>query len=260
MRFLRIKAIAVILAAIITVSLVTNVTRLTGKGIVRAESYAFTDIANITISEVKNGETDLLADPDTKVEYGDTITFKMEWTIPDGKEFIAGEELIFDLPGNIVFTSASGELVDNGRYLGTYSINDSKITIVYTDPDFCTLEINRKGSLVFDGKIVDNGNGEQKEQTVIVSFPGVIDLAFHMVPPAGKSDLKITKHFTDAANPNPDHIYDCIVTITSEGTNTNVVFDDEMWPGMYLYTSPEYFSDPELSVARTDVTDSTEAP
>lgn len=81
-----------------------------------------TDLATVTVTQVKtdsaHGSIDLIANPDTEVTYGDTIEVTLSWEIPDGVTFSSSDSFTYTLPGNVIFNSASGNLVDGNRNLG----------------------------------------------------------------------------------------------------------------------------------------------
>lgn len=248
-------------SALVTFILLINLSSFFGGNKV----YAATNlggIASLNILEIKNGTTDLLANPSTPVIYGDIINFKLHWAFPDGPAVPLNEPITYQLPGNVTFTSANGILksTKDGSELGTYDVTDKTITLKYTSTNFCTQDNTRVGDIMLEGIITKNDNGTQVAAPVDVTFDSIGKYTFNMVPPPVTPKLDVVKDIKDVSDPNPDHIYDCYVEITSTGTNNNVVFADEMWPGMYLYTSPEYYTDSSKTTLRTDVTDTSGAP
>ena len=111
---------------------------------------------------------------------------------------------------------------------------------------------------MLEGIITKNDNGTQVAAPVDVTFDSIGKYTFNMVPPPVTPKLDVVKDIKDVSDPNPDPIYDCYVEITSTGTNNNVVFADEMWPGMYL--PPEYYTDSSKTTPRSDVTDTSGTP
>lgn len=231
---------------------------------VKAASAELTSIASIEVSQVKtddsHGAVDLLANPDTPITYGDTIVFKLSWEIPDGLVFSTDDVFTYQIVGDIVFDKASGKLTDGNKNLGTYKIEGKTITIQYTDENFCNNDDKRVGHLKFDGRIKDDGNGAQPDKVYVIQFPAIEKkVTLHMVPPPTDSKVSVTKKFTAADESK--HIYDCVIGVTSTGANTNVLLDDEMWPGMYLYSKPQVFTDAACTKPYTgSYTDETAAP
>lgn len=248
-------------SALITFILLINLSSFFGGNKVYAATN-LNGIASLKILEIKNGTTDLLANPSTPVIYGDIINFKLHWAFPDGPDVPFNEPITYPLPGNVTFTSAHDVLksTKDGSVLGTYEIDGTQITLTYTAPNFCSGDTSRVGDLNLEGIITKNNQQTQVAAPVKVTFDSIDEYTFNMVPPPVTPKLDVLKDITDASNPNPDHIYDCYVQITSTGTNNNVVFADEMWPGMYLYSSPEYFTDSSMTTPRTDVNDTSETP
>ncbi|MBO4591627.1 MAG: hypothetical protein J5684_03590, partial [Eubacterium sp.] len=104
--------------------------------------------------------------------------------------------------------------------------------------------------------IKDNGQGGKPEQDIRLEFPDLVTLTVHMIPPKTSSDVAIKKQIwhvssQDVPQDTPDkyknYIYRSRIRITSNGINSNVQFNDEMWPGMTLYSDPVFYSDLELT-------------
>lgn len=213
----------------------------------RADDSSLTDLANVQITEILNGSVDLIQNPDAEVKYGDKIVVTMAWQIPDGKQFATTDNFTYVLPEEVAFTNASGNLDDGSRKLGTYQISGNVITINYFVDTFCNAEEdNRQGRLRFEGKITDNGEGGQPQQDIKVTFPVDLEYTLHMVPPDKEAKVTVDKKFADYDPVN--HIYDCFITISADNYNTNVTLDDEMWPGMTLYSPLEFYTDSNYSV------------
>ncbi len=218
-----------------------------------------TDIATVSVTEVLNGTTDLIANPETTLTYGDIISVKLEWSIPDGTIVPYNQEIVYKLPDNAKFLDVSGNLDFKGRNLGTYTITGNTIAIKYTDADFCNIEFTRAGELTFDGKISDDGNGGTTPTTVDLVFPAATTVSIKMEPAATAASLSVLKTHEDVDLAN--RVYGFVVAITSTGTNNNVVIDDEMWPGMHLYSVPALYTDANLTTPYTgSYTDNTDAP
>ena len=237
------------------------------KADVNAASYALTDIAQeVKVSSLKNGTTELIGNSGVTVTYGDQINVTLDWSFKDipngGPVLVPGDSYTYELPANMSFTHAQGDLVDAGNNkLGTYDITGTTITISYTDTDFCSVNDNRVGSLLFEGKIVDDGEGGQSVKTVTVTFPVNQSFNIMMVPPATTADVKVSKEFKTIDSTK--HIYECIITATSVGDNTNVKLYDFMWPGMHLHKSCEFYrmvNKTKVPLNASEYTDSSAAP
>ena len=237
------------------------------KADVSAASYALTDIAQeVKVSSLKNGTTELIGNQGVTVTYGDQINVTLDWSfknIPDGGPvLVPGDSYTYALPTNMSFTHAQGDLLDSGNNkLGTYDITGSTITITYTDNDFCQVNDNRVGSLLFEGKIVDDGNGGQTVKTVTVTFPVNQSFNIMMVPPATTAAVHVSKGFNTIDSTH--HIYECIIAATSVGDNTNVKLYDFMWPGMHLYKSCEFYrivNNVKVPLDPSEYTDTSAAP
>lgn len=220
---------------------------------------------SLSVTELKNGTVDLLTDTTATVTYGDTLLVTMKWTLPNGLAIAQGDDYTYTLPDNISFSDTSGELSDGSRDLGTFKIESNVIKICYTDAGFCgPNEQDRQGQLTFSGTLQHDGNGDQPEGPITVTFPVGIDITLNAKKPTQNPTVDVFKQFVDPflPNANPDHIYDCVAEIKSIGANTNVVIDDDMWPGMWLIGSPKFYTDASCTIPldQSRYTDYTSAP
>ena len=245
----------------LTTVLVIVLSLFNGGANLRAADNAFQNIANLTVSELKNGSIDLLNNPNETVTYGDTLEVLMSWTIDDTTTVVQDQPYTYQLPNNITFNHSDGLLKnDSGKVLGNFDITDNVITVTYTDSSFCSGgDTNRVGQLRFDGKIVKDNNNGASEGDLKLIFPQAKEITLHMKKPPVESKVSVTKKFVDTST---SHVYDCIISFTSQGSNTNVKIADEMWPGMYLYGSPKYYTDEACTneIPASRLTDSTPAP
>ena len=191
----------------------------------------------------KNGN-DITA-PGTDVKYGEDFFAEINWDfLPDSGSTVHVSPSItytYDLPSNVQFKDVpSGDIMEGNKDIGDYSIIGNVIKLTYYDTDFCS-RTDRRGSLTFSGRINDDGNGGTLPENVIVSFPGVDSKTLHMIPEDVDPKLTITKTCTEI--PGSNHIYNCIVPITSTSENTDCQFVDKMWPGMTLNSVPEIYTD-----------------
>ncbi|MBR6402171.1 MAG: carboxypeptidase regulatory-like domain-containing protein [Eubacterium sp.] len=190
------------------------------------------------------------------VTYGDTLYVSLSWSFADNTKLIPNVELTYTLPSIIKFRDLKSEITNPaGKVLGDFVLENNVIKITYTDEDFCK-ENKRKGSLTFSGSIKDNGQGKQPEQDITIKFPDKVKVTFHMKPSDTNSEVALKKQIwhvspedvpadTPAADRN--YIYRSRIRITSYGVNSNIKFNDEMWPGMTLYSTPVFYSDINLS-------------
>ena len=221
--------------------------------------------STFNISEVVDNSTgtDLLDENSSnEVTYGDNIIVTMEWAFDDKTPISTDDVFTYQLPDKITFNTVTDrDIMDGDKVVGKFSIIDNKIYIQYTDNTFCN-QNERQGSLSFSGSIQDDGNGKKPEEDITIEFPGAVDLTVHMVPPTENAKVSVSKRIEDTATSIRDHIYDCYIAITSSGKNNNIKFYDEMYPGMSLYSEPEYFTDENYSEPLDDsrLTDSTSKP
>ena len=136
-------------SALVTFILLINLSSFFGGNKV----YAATNlggIASLNILEIKNGTTDLLANPSTPVIYGDIINFKLHWAFPDGPAVPLNEPITYQLPGNVTFTSANGILksTKDGSELGTYDVTDKTITLKQESATLCLKALSLKMIMV----------------------------------------------------------------------------------------------------------------
>ena len=193
------------------------------------------------------------------VTYGDGLDVTITWKFPDGLIISPDEVFVYTLPEGISFNNVTeGGLYDEKRnQLGTYSVskvdNRDVLRINYYDEKFCKVNDNRFGQVTLKSSITDIG-GEQPEQDLTIEFPNEVDVTVHMMPSEIPSSLGISKSMKRVPSDEvPDefgldsidktHVYRTVINIKSTGNNTNVVFDDKMWPGMTLIGEPEFFKD-----------------
>ena len=201
---------------------------------------------DIKVTAMKNGTTDLLSESDPTVTYNSTIFTTIEWKIPDDRKWEPGDEFTYTLPDEMTFEDYSGDLENSTGKKGTYTIKDNVITVKYTDEKFCKVDDKRTGMITFSGAFYNKDSGDPQEKKVDLLFPIDNTISITVKPQDKNSDLSVAKDFYDYDTVN--HIYDCKITVRSFSTNTNVTLDDEMWPGMSLYSKPKYYSDPQCTV------------
>ena len=250
-----------VLSSFLTAAFVLSVTNFADVGtpVNAAGERSLSGEANsFKVSEILNtsdGDRDLLANPNSDVTYGDTITVKFDWSFLDTTSITTEDVFVYELPtksdeqpvSNIVFNDVTNkDIYDGENVVGKFSISGNKIYVQYTDAVFCS-QGSRHGSLSFVGKINDDGNGGDSEKDVTFHFDNYATLQIHMIPPVKDTALEVKKVFDTTATSNTDHIYDCTIRITSTGENNNVTFEDGMYPGMYLYSTPVFYTDAKLT-------------
>ena len=217
-----------------------------------ASSFNITEILNSS-----DGDKDLIANPGSDVTYGDNITVKLEWAFHDTTSITTSDVFVYELPkgseedpmAKILFKDVdSTNIYDGQNIVGEFSISDNKIYVQYTDEVFCK-QGNRHGALSFTGNITDDGKGGTEERDVTINFDSYATLEIHLIPEVVENALSVKKVFDETDRTATDHIYSCLITITSTGENTNVTIDDGMYPGMGLYSVPEFYTDAQLSSA-----------
>ena len=211
-----------------------------------ASSFKITEILNSS-----DGDKDLIANPGSEVTYGDNITVKLEWEFLDTTSITTSDVFVYELPegseetpvSKIIFKDVNNTpIYDGDDVVGKFSISGNKILVQYTDETFCK-QGSRHGSLSFVGNITDDGKGGTEEKDITINFDSYATLEIHMIPETLESALDVRKVFDETKTSSTDHIYNCLITITSTGENTNVQIDDGMYPGMYLYSAPEFYTD-----------------
>ena len=222
-----------------------------------ASSFKITEVVDDSTG------TNLLDDSSSKeVTYGDNIIVTIDWAFDDRTSITTNDVFTYQLPDKITFNTVTDkDIVDGNKVVGKFSIIDNKIYIQYSDNTFCD-QNQRQGSLSFSGCIDDDGKGNKPEEEVTIEFPGAVNLTVHMVPPTENAKVSVSKKIKDTDTSIRDHIYDCYIAIKSKGKNNNISFYDEMYPGMSLYSKPEYYTDENYSEPLDEgrLTDSTKAP
>ena len=218
------------------------------------------EASSFKISEILNssdGDRDLIANPGSDVTYGDNITVKLEWEFADTTPITTSDVFVYELPegseetpvSKIIFNDVSDRpIYDGNNVVGKFSISGNKISVNYTDATFCS-QGSRHGSLSFVGNITDDGKGGDGERDVTINFDAYATLEIHMIPETVDTALEVKKVFEQEPVSSKEHIYECLISITSTGVNTNVKIDDGMYPGMSLYSTPVFYTDAACTTA-----------
>jgi|GEM_PF-6078701 len=64
------------------------------------------------------------------IKYGDKVSVKLYWLVPNNKKIHAGDQLVYTFPDNISWTQTDGDMKNNsGDVIGTYDVNGNTLTI-----------------------------------------------------------------------------------------------------------------------------------
>ncbi len=178
----------------------------------------------------------------SEVENGDRLDAEISWAFKDDMDIGLNEDITYALPEIIDFHASSGPIYDDlNGVVGNYEITDDQITIRYTDQNFLD-GMNRKGRLSFSGYFSGDDIPEDQITPITVDFLGLTSFHLDVKPKEQAANLSIEKLFDSVDE--EDHIYECTIAIGATQANTNVVFYDEMYPGMCLYgSSPKIYTD-----------------
>lgn len=190
-----------------------------------------------------------------KISYGDQLFFEMKWDFKD-EDISTSDVFTYTLPDLVkVQDIINKEIKDNtDTVVGKFSIKDNVITVQYNNEEFCKRD-EKNSYITFKGTIDQNKDGNQNPKDETITFPDAAELHVHLKPADIKSEIyvhkivwRVEESLLPAGTPDSDkdYIYRTKIRFRSKGNNSSVVFDDEMWPGMTLYSAPEFYSDVDL--------------
>ena len=224
------------------------------------------DFKATQVVDTSQGNLSLIGtDPTPTINVGDEVIVTLDWGFDDQTDLTTNDILTYQLPDTVKFDNVYEKpLKDGDDVVGRYTISDNVIYIVYDDQTFCDQD-QRVGQLSFSGKIKDNSGDAEPDKEYTISFPGNVEVKVYIKKPAENASLDMRKTIEDIkdASGASTNIYNCYVDIEANGDNTNLIFWDEMYPGMYLYSAPDYtIYNPATGEydAFTDYSDTTEAP
>ena len=190
-----------------------------------------------------------------KISYGDQLFFEMKWDFKD-EDISTSDVFTYTLPDIVkVQDIINKEIKDNtDTVVGKFSIKDNVITVQYNNEEFCKRD-EKNSYITFKGTIDQNKDGNQNPKDETITFPDAAELHVHLKPADIESEIyvhkivwRVEESLLPAGTPDSDkdYIYRTKIRFKSKGNNSGVVFDDEMWPGMTLYSAPEFYSDVDL--------------
>ena len=229
--------------------------RLTVVNVFAEGEAQLSDIATINFDSIINksdGDKSLLnADPAETVYYGDTLLVNMNWTFKENIQIVKDQQYIFELPDDINFGDKENIPINDdnrGVRVGYCSILDNTVYVWYDEDEFLS-NIPEFGKLSFSGSVVADDASNPQEGLKEIYFTDQTKLNINLLKRPVDSDLAIDKHISDAYGKPTDNVYDCTVKVTSTGTNENIYFYDEMYPGMALEEGPYLYTDSNLTQA-----------
>ncbi|GEM_PF-6078828 len=184
------------------------------------------------------------------LNYGDELFLEFDWTFPDTTVIEADEVLEYSLPSAIVFEEVSDKILKGTDEVGSYTIQNNKISVTYTSEKFRS-GTGRSSSLVIAGKINGAGVSPTERSKVKIDLPGNVSYELDVVPPSAEPAMELTKTFENSKTQSERdaHIYDCYITVNMLGEHENPFIADDMYPGMSVYgdtvdlcTDPNYLN------------------
>ncbi|MBQ8949537.1 MAG: hypothetical protein IJ065_00025 [Eubacterium sp.] len=208
-----------------------------------------------------NGDQDVYPWEDENppvVTYGDTLYFELAWDFKDEDVIDTSDVFTYTLPEMVEVENITDKPITdtNNKVVGTYSIKENVIKVNYTDESFCKRD-KKNSYITFQGSINKNKNGTQNPTDETIIFPDAAKMTFRLKPSDIESEIYVRKLIWNVdpsrvpdGTPEEDknYIYRTKIRFTSKGNNNDIVFDDEMWPGMTLYSDPVFYSDDELEM------------
>lgn len=190
-----------------------------------------------------NGEENLLDGNVHNINYGDTIDVEIRWEFDNNTPIAPGDSFVYQLPArsneqpyvDILFFNVDKDIIDeNNNPVGKLDISNNKITVTYTDANFCSRN-DKKGSLSFSGKVGKSDGSETAERDVTFKLDDAVELKLHILPVVPANSFSVNKEFSDEISSDSNgHYYDCSIKITSIADNSDVRVIDDMYPGMSL--------------------------
>lgn len=202
----------------------------------KALSFNVTQVLN-------NNDIDIIANPDTEIQYGDDFYVTLSWSFDNDTTLSFEDYLTYQLPKEIQFEDVeNGEITSSIGVVGSYSVIQNKITINYTNEEFLGGD-SKYGEMTLAGKIVSGEGGAMPAEVKKIYFTDEVNVSFNMVPPSTVADMEIHNRGYKTNTSLQDHIYKYLVSFTSRGDNNNIKLNIGMYPGMELYSAPEFYYD-----------------
>lgn len=191
-------------------------------------------LKHIDSVSMKINGTQLIADQETKVAYGDQVEIELAWHFTDSSEapFVSGDQMMYTLPSGIQVNDNGNVINKTGAVVGTYEVKGSNIIITYTDEDFIQGS-SRVGSISLNGslsnEITNNGQGGKHD----FIFPGSSTFSIDMERDDSNDCLKVTKEASDAyQKEGGKFLVDYKIAITATGKQSNVKVEDQLGDGL----------------------------
>lgn len=205
-----------------------------------AKSGTFKIGASLTTA---SGEEDLLDGNVHDINYGDSIDVEISWEFDNNTPIISGDSFVFLLPTqsnetppvDILFFNVDKDITDEqNNPVGKLDISNNKITVTYTDEQFCKRN-EKKGYLSFSGKVGKSDGSETAERDVTFNLDDAVELKLHILPVIPDNSFSVNKEFSDEISADSNgHVYECTIKVTSIADNSDVRVVDDMYPGMSL--------------------------
>lgn len=168
--------------------------------------------------------------PATTFTDGEDATFSLDFTVPSGTLDTDQKTLTYSLGDNVVLPDEgqSGNVTQNGKTVGTYSISkDGKVTITLND-DYDT-HTAFKGNITFEGTVKNTGG--QNGSTVNFGTKDSITIK----PSSDQTDLSVKK---TAYMQSDGYILYTITVLSYKGTDSDITVTDK-FTGVNSFTADQ---------------------
>lgn len=211
-----------------------------------AEPYTLTETASEISAKLYKGEYDNDNESSNQevssgdaLDYGDTVTFRLTWTLPNTLGITSADTFTYTIPNNLHFEDLKGDgnlIGSSGGKIGTYTIKGNVFTFKYLDSYLETTKSdnNRKGYANLETEITKADTNDQNGGDVNWSFPGGSSYTCHINEDTSDYKLEVSKTSKDATT-NKTSLTDRPFEITVEAKGAdhkNVTVADTL--GKYL--------------------------
>ncbi|NEG69958.1 Cna B-type domain-containing protein [Bifidobacterium choloepi] len=180
------------------------------------------------------------------LQYGDDVTLKLHWTVPNSVTIHDGDTFVYDLPANIEFEEGKTyTLYDaDGNACGTFVVTGGQVIVTYSTADGGVLGSNVSAYVTVTGTVTQAATGGANGGGAVFEFPGIGTIEATVEQ---QHSLEASK--SGAVSTDDNTVFYFVVDVTSTGTNTNVRLEDSMGDLLTLLDDPSIaiYADADLT-------------
>ena len=186
-----------------------------------------------TVLKIKGEEID--PNDTGSYDYNEDVEYFMVWKVPNSEKNMLGSNLVYELPETVRFKNDSGSLKNGSTIVGTWTIQDNKLTIIYNDEFLSNLPNNIVGTLHLYGNLGKDEPESSAGENITISFPGDKDYDVHVNKKITAPDLNIEKFESNHDQDNTINDREFKIKISAVGKDfNNVVITDTMGDALSL--------------------------